>query len=396
VGLSFFFTTRAHRQNKLVPRPALRLTIAGLVILSCRGQKSGSEGSVDDHRTPVAETEATTPDGADLDSIAHVPVGDFLVGSRPGDPGRRPTFEPLEQKKKLGPFRIDAYPYPGDPSKPPRLGVSQSEATALCAKRQGRLCTELEWERACRGSASTRYPKGDEPCSIEERCVSGFDVAFMTMLPEWTASTFDEGSPRDGHPVVRGVSADVPAIERRCARRGIAEKGQPVGFRCCYGAPNAAHLEEPRLGRAYTETELSTEELRQLLARDERTKPLSATAKLFQPEAAATVLARGPGQTMGFTLTTSPVIWQPERGSRLLVIAGRSDPATSFVLAYHLAHDEKILAGSFIMKQEPGPIALAYAESIRPRIHFSGCWGCPGETGKVLFRPPEEVVLLQP
>jgi hypothetical protein len=169
-----------------------------------------------------------------------------------------------------------------------------------------------------------------------------------------------------------------------------------VGFRCCYGAPNAASLKEPTLGPAYREVELTLPELKELLASHDKTRALQKELRMFKPEAARTVLSRGPGQTMGFTLTTQAVEWQPTRGSRFLVVAGRSGKKTSFVLAYFLSEEKKSLAGSFIMNNEPGPIALAYAESIRPRIHFSSCWGCPGETGKVLFREPEELVLLQP
>jgi hypothetical protein len=141
---------------------------------------------------------------------------------------------------------------------------------------------------------------------------------------------------------------------------------------------------------------MTVRELTELLLADEHTKALAKDLSLFKPEAARTVLARGPGETMGFTLTTQAVSWQPDRGSEFLVVTGRSGEKTSFVLAYFVAGKNKTLAGSFIMKNEPGPIALAYAESIRPRIHFSSCWGCPGETGKVLFRPPEELVFLQP
>jgi hypothetical protein len=54
------------------------------------------------------------------------------------------------------------------------------------------------------------------------------------------------------------------------------------------------------------------------------------------------------------------------------------------------------LAASFVMQNEPGPVAIAYSESIRPRLHFSSCWGCPGETGKILFRAPERVAIFQP
>ena len=42
------------------------------------------------------------------------------------------------------------------------------------------------------------------------------------------------------------------------------------------------------------------------------------------------------------------------------------------------------------------PVALAYNGYIRPRLHFSTCWGCPGETGKILYRDPDAAVVLQP
>jgi hypothetical protein len=58
--------------------------------------------------------------------------------------------------------------------------------------------------------------------------------------------------------------------------------------------------------------------------------------------------------------------------------------------------DDYRLAGSFVMKNEPGPVALAYSDDIRPRLHFSTCWGCPGETGKILFRKPERVAIVEP
>jgi len=226
--------------------------------------------------------------------------------------------------------------------------------------------------------------------------MSSFEVAHMTTVAEWTASKFGTDSDESNKPVVRGAPDGTPPGERRCARRRAQQKNEAVGFRCCYGAPNAQTMQEPTLGPAYKEVEILPKELTELLLKEGRTAPLAKDLSLFKPEAAKTVLARGPGDTMGFTLTTHGVLWQPVRGSEFLVVAGRSAERTSVVRVYSVARHEKTLAGSFIMKNEPGPIALAYAQSIRPRMHFSGCFGCPGETGKILFRPPEEIVLLQP
>jgi hypothetical protein len=220
----------------------------------------------------------------------------------------------------------------------------------------------------------------------------------MTAHEEWTASRFGEDSAAPGKPVVRGASVAMAPGERRCARRAAATSEAEPGraFRCCYGAPNAAKVAEPAATKLFEEVDVTLAELKTLLEASEQTKELAPDVSFFKEDAAATVLARGPGDTMGFSLTTRAVRWSPARGVRLLVIAGRSGKKTAFVVAYHLGVDPPKLAGSFIMKNERGPVALAYAKSIRPRMHFSGCWGCPGETGKLLFRPKETVVLLQP
>jgi hypothetical protein len=386
---------RAARKLREGPNGArFFLTFAILFSASCAEKTSSEKKQPSSGAETVAPTRANRPE---KNAIAHVPVGEFSAGSMPGEPGRDPSIEPAESRVELGPFRIDAYPFPGDPDGAPRLGVSALEAQALCASKDGRLCTELEWERACRGPESSVYPSGKKPCAPQDEvCLSGFEVAQMGSIAEWTASTFGKGSEAHGKPVARGAPEKVPSSERRCARRYQPDKSEAVGFRCCYGAPNARSLKEPTLGQAYKEREMTVRELTELLLADEHTKALAKDLSLFKPEAARTVLARGPGETMGFTLTTQAVSWQPDRGSEFLVVTGRSGEKTSFVLAYFVAGKNKTLAGSFIMKNEPGPIALAYAESIRPRIHFSSCWGCPGETGKVLFRPPEELVFLQP
>lgn len=335
--------------------------------------------------------------------ILHIPIGEFVIGSEPGEPGRHPETEPSATKLRLGPFRIDSHLVTAE-NGTVRHVTSRIEAETLCAVRQGRLCSEAEWERACRGPSSSIYPTGDTPCTKAGDCRSGFETLQMTQSLEWTSSTFGRGSTHLGSEVVRGAAQDAVDSHRRCALRSpgaqaketTSKTASDIGFRCCYGAPNAATIEEPALGPAYQEVELSVDQLRALLRADARTSALAPEAKFFSLDAAATVLARGQGDTKGFELTTAPVMWQPAAGSKFLVLSGHDSHRTSFVLVYFEGKTQRKLAGSFLMKNEPGPIALAYAASIRPRIHFSSCWGCPGETGKVLFREPEDIVLLQP
>lgn len=338
---------------------------------------------------------------------SHIPVGSFQAGSRPGDPGRRPEVEPTEASFQLGPYRIDRLPFPNDPAQPPRLGVSREAAMRLCAEREGRLCTELEWERACRGPESGTYPTGPEWTAGCDRdpstCPNAFEVLGMGTLLEWTASDVvpPRGETKPAGPVVRGAPADAPGEQRRCARRVTGEEvdANQVGFRCCYGAPNGIKVAEPVLGKAYEKVTWDVPRLTALLEQAPETALLAKEVTFFrEPEAAQTVLDRGGSpDRKGFSFTVSPLEWNPERGARFLVVPGRSGKDTSFVLVYHVVSaEEHRLAASFVMKNEPGPVALAYSDSIRPRLHFSTCWGCPGETGKILFRPPESVGIFQP
>ncbi len=277
----------------------------------------------------------------------------------------------------------------------------------MCAERGARLCTELEWERACKGPENLTYSTGktwNPRCEAEPTtCENAFEVLAMGTQLEWTSSEVvpprGESGP-EGH-VVRGAAQSASGAERRCARRAVAsELGEKadIGFRCCHGAPNGAKLEEPTSTTVFRKVELSVPYLTRLLAENPRTAALAKDVVLFrEPDAAQTVIARGPGDRMGFDFTVAPLEWSPSRGVRLLVVTGRSGAKTSFVLAYYVVgKDDYRLAASFVMQNEPGPVAIAYSESIRPRIHFSTCWGCPGETGKLLFRAPERVAILQP
>jgi hypothetical protein len=328
-----------------------------------------------------------------------------MAGSLPGEPGRRPELEPRLGAVELGAFTIDRLPYPNSPAEGPRTGVTREEATRLCGERGARLCTELEWERACKGPESNRFPSGaawDATCSNEPlRCASGFDVLAMgTALREWTASDVAPGSPK-ALAAVRGAAAIAPAEAHRCAARtGVARDAaeSDLGFRCCSGPPNARQVTEPVLGTAYQKVKLGADKLAELLREDPITRDLAKDLKYFRdPDSADTVIARGPGDKKGFSFTTLPLAWNPVPGADVLVVSARSGENKSFVVAFWaLGEDKYRVAASFVMKNEPGPVALAYSEDIRPRLHFSSCWGCPGETGKILFRRPERIAIVAP
>lgn len=336
-----------------------------------------------------------------------VPTGAFEAGSMPGTEGRKPQIEQLATTVDLGPFQIDRLPFPNDPARAPLTNVTRSEAITHCASQGARLCTELEWERACKGPKSELFSTGErfELACLKEvsACASGFDVLGMGLsLREFTASdVVSDGTGPARGASVRGANAAAPKMNHRCAHREAVdenERAEDLGFRCCHGAPNAARVEEPHQLAVFERAKLDAPAVTALLATHPRTAPLAKDFAFFrEPEAAETVVSRGPGDKQGLRFTVAPLYWSPVAGTRYLLIVGRSGKDTSAVLAYYVIREGNYrLAASFIMQSEPGPVALAYHESIRPRLFFSTCWKCPGETGKVLYREPDTIAIVQP
>lgn len=405
----------ARPQSVMRPRHGfLRLAISGLTAAACSNQQASPTGSASGGAASVAQPAEPLPSALSASAapkltrgeLASIPGGAFQAGTQPGTPGRDPELEPRMRHVELGPFRIDRLPYPNDPAKPPRTGVTRAEAAELCSERRARLCSELEWERACKGDASFEFstgarwaPRCAEPSA---RCASPFDVYGMGSLMEWTASdVLTKAFRGKTRAAVRGAEPGAPSEAHRCAaRRAVApeQASQPTGFRCCEGPPNGAVVDEPELGETFEKVKLTAAELEAMLAASSHTKAIAHDVVFFrEPDAAETVVARGPGDRKGFSFTVSPLLWNPVAGARYLLVPARSGDRTSFVAAFHVLEDGKYaLMASFIMEDEAGPVAFAYDAYIRPRLHFSTCWGCPGETGKILYRDHDRASILQP
>jgi hypothetical protein len=138
-------------------------------------------------------------------------------------------------------YCIDVYEYPGG-NTIPRTNISFADAGHICAARGERLCSDGEWERACRGKGSASYPYGQafEPTRCNTRGTGGVPAPSGTFagcksavgaydmsgnVAEWVAS----GAQKGGH-------ARDGAKESRCsavARNVPAAGGPLVGFRCC-------------------------------------------------------------------------------------------------------------------------------------------------------------------
>ena len=337
-----------------------------------------------------------------------VPGGRFYAGSLPGDEGRDPTLEPISAAYDLSPFSIDALPYPNEPGVTPLTAVDSMEAGKLCQARGQRLCTELEWERACRGpngDAFSAGPSWDPSCSdTSDKCVSGFGVRMMgASLEEWTSSGIEAVTPKGAARIaVKGAYATASPAAHRCAARHAFDPSggnKNVGFRCCEGGSPDAKMASIEAPPTFRKTSLSPVALSAIFAQIPELSRLRNAPHPFRDSEIALVTEKGPEKAKsppdGVTLTVDPIVWSPVAGAQLLVVTGKSKGG-AFVVALHILPDQKFrLASSMIFANEQGPIVLAYQGNLKKEILWSMCWGCAGEGGAVTYRDDHRVVIVQ-
>jgi serine/threonine protein kinase/formylglycine-generating enzyme required for sulfatase activity len=198
---------------------------------------------------PPPEEKPKCPDG-----MVYVPAGNFIRGSSGDDPLKDALDLDLG-RVYVNEFCIDIYEYPNQKGSIPLANVSFQEATALCKKENKRLCSEDEWEKACKGPDFYKFPYGNDwnanACNTEDeqgndrtlssagkwpKCRSGYGVMDMSgNLREWTDTKY---STTVKDMVVKGGSYTKPDWATRCAVRynmGQNTRDSETGFRCCSG-----------------------------------------------------------------------------------------------------------------------------------------------------------------
>ncbi|HZO17112.1 MAG TPA: SUMF1/EgtB/PvdO family nonheme iron enzyme [Polyangiaceae bacterium] len=189
-----------------------------------------------------------------------IPDGVLVAGTQPGRVPRIADEELAGMRIEMKGFFIDRYNHPAEPGSIPLTSLTRDEARAICKEQGKRLCTELEWERACKGPDNHTYEYGDTydanacatgesdslaPNGVNARCESGFGVRDMHGSSwNWTASAWERGVDRELIAVRGGNGADGELTSRCAHGRGMEPnaRDKTIGVRCCQGEPNDARV----------------------------------------------------------------------------------------------------------------------------------------------------------
>jgi len=336
-----------------------------------------------------------------------IPAGPVRLGSRPGVTGRRPDVEADLVVTDVPAFRIDRLPYPNDPSAAPRTRVARAEAQALCDADGKRLCTEIEWERACKGETVGEWPGDDgfdvETCSISPgSCESPLGVlALGTAAFEWTASDVTRGLGSDEFSAVtRGASPLDPADAHRCgARHAHAPTASEsrLGFRCCRGPAPALEYPTEAAYRRFRALEVDEQELRRILLTVPELRRFAADFRSVTSTGVDQALGRGgyTRETIPWSFLESVLVWSPAVGEQVWVVAGTGGGAGIIAALYPMPDGTFEHAGSFIFADEPVSVAVAWDVGSPRELLWSTCWACGGESGAVVYREDNTIAVVQ-
>jgi sulfatase modifying factor 1 len=249
------------------------MAIASLVV-AC-GRSRGGEGSGGESAVFVSAPSAVAP-GAPRAGMAWVPSGLLRAGSAVDEVPNVAEADLPGVDVPMAGFYIDLLPWPNEPGAIPSTNVSRDEAKRLCEAKQKRLCSELEWERACKGPDNLRYEYGvsydahvcgagirgenaaQRPSGQTPACRSAFGVREMHGGAwEWTDSSWRRGTTR-ALGVLRGGNDAAGELASRCAHArpfAPAERSPAAGFRCCAGPRNEAEVQlDVKIGPAFERT----------------------------------------------------------------------------------------------------------------------------------------------
>lgn len=234
----------------------------GVLALGC-GRSHPPDAALPAETAMVSAPSATAP-GTPRPGMVWVAGGVLRAGSELDEVPRVADAELPGTEIPMGGFYMDVLAWPNEPGAIPTADVSRDEAKRLCESKGKRLCSELEWERACKGPENTRYEYGSvydartcgagglalassmRPSGQRPTCRSAFGVRDLHGgASEWTDSHWGRGGVKDLG-VVRGGNDVAGELVTRCAfARAVApsERTATTSFRCCAGPRNDVEVD---------------------------------------------------------------------------------------------------------------------------------------------------------
>ncbi|MBL8949303.1 MAG: SUMF1/EgtB/PvdO family nonheme iron enzyme [Myxococcaceae bacterium] len=198
---------------------------------------------------PQPDPVATKNEGPCGEGMRMVAGGAFKMGTAADDP-----MMGFDERKlssvDVAAFCIDLFEFPNKRGVSPTVNLPWADAKRLCEGKGKRLCSEEEWEKACKGPGNARWPFGNTfdsaACNTEDeggekrslvpsgrfgKCRSGYAVGDMAgNASEWTSEKLVKG----------GSFASSDYAVRCSARRagGSISRSGEIGFRCCQDPKN--------------------------------------------------------------------------------------------------------------------------------------------------------------
>jgi hypothetical protein len=346
----------------------------GLLLLASASGLAGCDGANDREKSAAAAKasadqaalKAAAPAGG---GMTRFEAGTLRAGSVPGSPGRDPEREASLVPIELSAFEIDSAPFPNEAAKP-LAEMDYAAATDACSKIGKRLCSELEWEHACKAAGAAAFIRGRE----------------------WTLST------NGGLAGARGSRES----SGTCAARSLIDRSGTLGFRCCRGAEQTsaypAPTATPNEALGTKALQLSVDEMRKALA---SVPSLAALAPAFQPFSTSDVdaaLRKGKRTRDGITAWSflpSAIAWTPASSERLVIIAGQSGEQALIAVLYPLGDGTFAHAASAVLREPDATVAIGSSTtSPSPReLLWTSCYGCPNEGGTIRYGDDRRVVI---
>ena len=200
-----------------------------------------------DKTTVVAAVSTKTTPAGEVscpEGMVMLRAGAFRMGTPADDPMKSFDERGLT-RVDVAAVCVDTFEFPNKRGVAPQVAISFGDAQKACQAVSKRLCTEQEWEKACKGPANDKWPYGStfnyDSCNTEDeagdartlasagkfaKCRSPFGVFDLAgNVAEWTADRTIKGGSY--------ASADYAV---RCSARkngGSVSKSSEVGFRCC-------------------------------------------------------------------------------------------------------------------------------------------------------------------